>query len=141
VKITLVADNAIRLEPTHGQLTVEAESAETEYSPFHMLASGLATCTFSVMLSWAKQAKLSVDDLVLDVTWEFANDPHRVSVMTVEFDWPSLPASRVSAAQRVAKLCAVHATFEQPPAIEFRPARPAANTVREHASTGKTRAQ
>jgi uncharacterized OsmC-like protein len=122
VKITLLAEDAIRLEPMHGTLTVEATSARTEYSPFHMLASGLATCTFSVLLSWATQAKLSVDDLTLDVTWDFDDAPHRVSRMTVTFDWPSLPSTRVSAAERVAKLCAIHATLQQPPVIEFRPA-------------------
>lgn len=123
MKITLLAENAIRLEPMHGQLTVEAPSADAEYSPFQMLASGLATCTFSVLMSWAKQARLSVDDLVLDVTWEFGDDPHRIAAMAVTFDWPSLPANRRSAAERVARLCAVHATLQQPPTIEIRPAQ------------------
>ena len=44
-----------------------------------MLASALATCTFSVLHSWATHAKIPVDDLALDVRWSFADDPHRVS--------------------------------------------------------------
>jgi uncharacterized OsmC-like protein len=117
VKITLLSDDAIRLEPLPGPMTIEASSAEMSYSPFHMLASGLAVCTFSVLYSWATHAKLSANDLTLEVQWRFADDPHRVSDIGVIFDWPSLPPNRHGAAQRVAELCTVHATLMNPPTI------------------------
>jgi uncharacterized OsmC-like protein len=119
MKILLLADDVIRLEPIPGPLTVEAASAEMTYSPFHMLASGLATCTFSVMHSWASHARIPDDDLTLEVHWQFADDPHRVSDMAVIFDWPSLPPNRLAAAKRVAELCTVHATLTHPPRIEI----------------------
>src|SRR3954470_14107729 len=122
MKITLLSDDAIRLDPVPGAMTIEAESAEMQYSPFHMLASGLATCTFSVLYSWATHAKLSVDDLTLEVHWKFGDDPHRVSDIGVIFDWPSLPANRLAAAKRVAELCTVHATLTHPPHIAIEPA-------------------
>ena len=117
MKITLLSDDAIRLDPVPGALTIEAASAETSYSPFHMLASGLATCTFSVLHSWATHAKIPIDDLTLDVQWRFADDPHRVGEMSVIFDWPSLPANRLGAAKRVAEMCTIHATLMHPPRI------------------------
>ncbi len=117
MKITLLSDDAIRLEPVPGALTIEAASAETSYSPFHMLASGLATCTFSVLYSWATHAKIPIDDLTLDVQWSFADDPHRVGEMSVIFAWPSLPANRLAAAKRVAEMCTIHATLMHPPRI------------------------
>ena len=120
MKITLTGDDAIRLEPKPGALTIEAPDASTGYSPFHMLASALASCTFSVLQSWATHKKLSVDDLVLDVKWKFADDPHRVSDLDVSFTWPSLPADRVAIAKRVAALCTVHATLMHPPSIGIR---------------------
>jgi uncharacterized OsmC-like protein len=119
MKIILLSDDAIRLEPDPGALTIEAPSAEMSYSPFHMLASGLATCTFSVLHSWATHAKLSTDDLTLEVQWRFADDPHRVSDIGVIFDWPSLPANRLAAAKRVAEMCTVHATLTHAPRIEI----------------------
>jgi uncharacterized OsmC-like protein len=119
MKITLLADDAIRLDPVPGPLTIEAETAEVQYSPFHMLASGLVTCTFSVLASWATHAKLSIDDLTLEVHWQFAEDPHRVSSLAVIFDWPSLPANRLSAARRVAEMCTVHATLSHSLTIEI----------------------
>lgn len=122
MKITLLSDDAIRLEATSGPLTIEAASAETSYSPFHMLASALATCTFSVLHSWATHKTLSADDLSLEVQWRFSDDPHRVSDMGVIFAWPSLPADRIATAKRVAALCTVHATLMHPPRIEITPA-------------------
>ena len=119
MKITLLADDAIRLEPTPGALTIEAPSAEVGYSPFHMLGSALASCTFSVLHSWATHKQLSVDDLTLDVRWTFADDPHRVSDIGVSFHWPSLPADREATAKRVAALCTIHATLTHPPQIDI----------------------
>jgi uncharacterized OsmC-like protein len=122
MKITLLSDDAIRLEPVAGQLTIEASSAEMAYSPFHMLASSLATCTYSVIESWAHHAKLRLDDLTIDVRWKFGEEPHRVSDIAVTFDWPSLPANRIAAARRVAELCTIHATLHHPPHVSIEPA-------------------
>ena len=136
MKITLLADDVIRREPVAGPLTIEAATAEMTYSPFHMLASALASCTFSVLHSWATHAKLSVDDLSLEVHWQFGEDPHRVSDMTVIFDWPSLPAGRLAAAKRVAALCTVHATLTEPPQLEVLSA--AAVTEHDHSHAGES---
>lgn len=122
MKITLLSEESIRLEPMTGQLTVEAESADQEYSPYQMLASGLAVCTFGVLQSWASNAGVSADDLVIDVSWTFAENPHRVGSMELSYQWPSLPADRQKVAQRVAELCPVHKTLMQSPAMTIRQA-------------------
>jgi uncharacterized OsmC-like protein len=117
VKITLLADDALRLEATDGVMTIEAATPDRSYSPFHMLASALAYCTFSVLHSWATHAKLDAADLAVEVRWAVAEDPHRVGRMDVRLAWPSLPAERRAAAQRAAATCAVHRTLEHPPQI------------------------
>ena len=117
MKITLLSDERIRLEGTAGPMSIEAESAETQYSPFHMLASGLATCTFSVLHSWATHATLSADDLAIEVGWTFTEDPHRVGSMEVALHWPSLPEARRNAAARAADLCTITKTLQNPPEV------------------------
>ena len=117
MKIILLSDEAIRLEPTPGPMTIEALTPEQSYSPFHMLGSSLAYCTFSVMSAWATHADLNADDLALEVRWAFADDPHRVSNIDLTFEWPSLPTKRLTAAKRVAEMCTVHATLMHPPRI------------------------
>ena len=117
MKITLLSEDAIRLDPVAGALTIEAPRADVQYTPFQMLASGLASCTFSVLYSWASHAKLSVDDLGIEVHWAFADDPHRMADIRVVLDWPSLPANRIAAAKRASELCTIHATLTHSPAI------------------------
>jgi uncharacterized OsmC-like protein len=92
-------------------LTIEAASAEQSYSPFHMLGSALAYCTFSVLYSWASNSDFDAGDLQIRVQWEFAENPHRVGNITMQLIWPSLPEARRAAAERAATLCAVHATL------------------------------
>lgn len=119
MKIVLESEEAILLEPTDGPLTIEASSAEMSYSPFHMLASSLATCTFSVLYSWAIHADLSINDLTVRVSWTFADEPHRVGNLQMVLNWPSLPQARAPAATRAAALCAIHATLSVPPQIDI----------------------
>ena len=119
VKITLTGEDSIRLEPTEGPMTIEAPTADRQYSPFHMLGSSLAYCTFSVLYSWATHADLSIEGMYIDVTWKFSDEPHRVNDMALTFHWPSLPPARLSAAKRVAAMCTVHETFLHSPTVSI----------------------
>lgn len=119
MKITLLSDERVRLDPSASALTVEALTPEQPFSPFHMLASSLATCTYSVLFSWASHAKLDPADLALEVTWSFAEEPHRVGHMHLTIEWPSLPAGRANAARRVAEMCPIHHTLLHPTTVEM----------------------
>lgn len=124
MKITLLSEDAIRLEDDGGPMTIEAVEPDQQYSPFHMLAGSLAYCTWSVMYSWASHTRQSAEDLAIEVRWKFSDDePHRVSEMHLSFDWPSLPAKKLEAAKRVAHMCTVHETLLHPPTVITEPAR------------------
>jgi putative redox protein len=119
MKIILTSAESLRLDPAPGPLTIEARSAELGYSPFHMLGSSLATCTFSVLQSWATHKNLGADDLRIDVSWSFAEAPHRVGSMQMSIEWPSLASDMWPRALRVANLCGVHNTLTHPPEISI----------------------
>jgi len=128
LKITLLSEERIRLDGVLGPMTIEADSVEMEYSPYHMLASGLATCVYSVLRSWASNAKIAAEDLAIEVGWRFVEDPHRVGRYELEILWPSLPEERRATVERAVHLCPVHRTFEMPPEI--------ATEIRVGATTG-----
>ena len=117
VKITLTSEESVRLEPTAGPMTIEAPTADTQYSPFHMIGGSLAFCTYSILASWASHAGIDPEGLVLDVAWSFAENPHRLGKIDLSFEWPALPPNRRAAAERVAALCPIHTTFHHPPAV------------------------
>ena len=130
MKIILLSDYAIRLEPDEGPMAIEAIEPDQQYSPFHMLASSLAFCTFSVMYSWATHTNQKGDDLVIEVAWKFSEDePKRVAELKLTYDWPSLPAKKQGAAKRVAAMCTIHETLHHPPTIITEPLRPAADAA------------
>ncbi len=111
MKITLTGEESLRLEPTSGPLTIEAESPDQSYSPFHMLGSALGACTLSVMQSWASNKNIGVDDLKIDVSWTFAEGQHRVESMRAKIAWPSLSAELWPRVLRAANVCGVHQTL------------------------------
>ena len=117
MKIILASDTEVLLEDSPEPMTVEAASPNQPFSPFHMLASGLASCTFSILLSWAEQAGLDAHALRIRVEWSFAEEPHRVGELRTVIEWPGLPGERRAAAERVAALCAVHQTLSHPPTL------------------------
>jgi len=136
MKIVLLSDESIRLVPDAGPMTIEAVDPDQQYSPFHMLASSLAYCTFSVMYSWATHTKQSADDLVIEVRWKFSEDePKRVAELHLTYAWPSLPPRKREAARRVAELCTIHATLHHPPLVTTEPmdATPDAGGVADEA--------
>lgn len=118
MKITLLDEDRILLETTAGPLTIEADVPDRSYSPFHMMASGLATCIIAVLHSWAGNSKLNAEDLSIEVSWEFADTPRRVGSYRIELIWPSLPESRRGAAERATHLCPVHQTLQNSPEIQ-----------------------
>ncbi len=117
MKVTLLSEESIRLDGLGGPLTIEAESADQIYSPFHMLASSLAVCTYSVLMSWSTSAHIHADDLAIEVSWSFAEKPHRVGDIRMILEWPGLPKERIETAKRVAALCPIHATLHHPPTM------------------------
>lgn len=117
MKITLVSEDTVRFEETPGPLTIEAPSADVVYSPFHMLASSLADCTYFTVKSWATNAKIDTADLAVQVKFAFAEHPHRVGNVEITLLWPSLPAERTEAAKRAAAVCTVHQTLLHPPTV------------------------
>lgn len=117
MKITLLSDTRLRYEPAPGLLTVDAPTPDAPFSPYHMVAGGLAACTHAIMASWAQQSDLSADDLVLEVSWGFVEKPHRLGALDLHFTWPSLPGERLEVAKRVAARCPVHQSFEHAPSL------------------------
>jgi uncharacterized OsmC-like protein len=117
MKITLTGEESLRLEPTSGQLTIEAPTPDIQYSPFHMFGSALGACTLSVLLSWASHKNLDANDLKVDVSWDFVEGQHRVGSMKVRLSWPSLAAELWPRAIRAANLCGVHNTLTHPPQL------------------------
>jgi uncharacterized OsmC-like protein len=110
VRILIESENAVSVRGGDA-LAIEATDERQPFAPFHMLAAGLATCTYSVLYTWAATAELDAAELAVHVEWTFADEPQRVDAFDMRIEWPSLPAARREAARKVAEQCTVHHTL------------------------------
>ena len=109
--IRILSPRSIRYMATHCEaLFAPADGAP---SSFHLLGAALATCTHAILSSWAATVRLDASTLAIEVSWAFAEHPHRAEQFAVRINLPTLPAARVGAAERVALLCPVHATLTE----------------------------
>lgn len=76
-----------------------------------MLAGSLATCTLSVLAAWADTADLGLEELEIELSWEYVDEPFRVGHYDMVLHWPSLPEARHAAATRAAGQCTVETTL------------------------------
>ncbi len=119
--IAITTATAIVLTLNDGPLDIEiADDADEDvgFSPLHMLAAALATCTASVLSAYAETARLDSDNAQIIVEWDYVDDPHRVGAYRMDIRWPTeLPEGRRKALCRAAEQCTVHATLSHSPTI------------------------
>lgn len=94
--------------------------AHAHYSALQMFAASLGLCTASVLSAYGERFDTTTDDLSVRVSWTYAEDPYRVDDIDMRIEWPSLPDSRVEAAQRAAAKCTIHNTLHHPPNVDTR---------------------
>jgi uncharacterized OsmC-like protein len=122
MKLLLETESMVRLVPDGEGFVVE-DAAAVGLSPFHLLGAALATCSWSVLTSWAQHARLGLEGLELAVEWRLGGDPVRVSNVRLTVLWPGLSEARLAAARRAAAQCTIHHTLARGSAVETRVVR------------------
>lgn len=120
MRLILEGEQRLRLQVDGAGLEVQPAEPGLSFSPLHMLAASLATCTAAVLVGWAQGARISWEGLSIVVEWEYVEDPYRVGRYDMTLNWPGLPAGRTAAALRVAEHCTVEHTLRHPPTIDTR---------------------
>lgn len=95
-----------------------APEAEATFHAMQMFGTSLGLCTASVLATYGEHFDAGMDDLIVEVDWDYADDPYRVDDIDMEIQWPSLPDSRRQAAERAARQCTIHNTLHHDPTIE-----------------------
>jgi uncharacterized OsmC-like protein len=117
MRVIVTGEEAIRVGAGGEGLEIELAAPGLHFSPLHMLAASLASCTLAVLHAWAMQGDLPTADLEIALDWEYVDDPFRVGRYDLTLHWPGLPEGRRAAALRVAEHCTVKNTLRVPPEI------------------------
>jgi uncharacterized OsmC-like protein len=117
--VRILDETHVRLETDAGGdgLAVEGEN----FGPLQMLATSLALCTVSVVLSYGETAGLDLTGFAVEVRWDYVEEPYRVGRYDMTVHVPEgLPVARHRAIIRAAKTCTVHNTLTHSPVIDTR---------------------
>ncbi|HEY1014867.1 MAG TPA: OsmC family protein [Herpetosiphonaceae bacterium] len=129
MRLSITGEQSVLLTLEDGPLdiSIDTDAPHAGFGPLQMLATSLATCTGSVLASYAQTAKLEIDGAQIAVEWDYDQQPYRVGAFRMAILWPeAVPEPRRRALLRAAEHCTVHTTLLHPPTIattlEFRPA-------------------
>ena len=110
--IQQTAETAINMSSLSEEgFSVAQDSDAYYFGAMPMFVASLGRCTFAVMADYSMRLDISADDVSIQLNWEYARSPTRISKINMEISWPSLPESRIKAVQRAAGLCTIHNTI------------------------------
>ena len=85
-----------------------------------LFVGALGTCIGIYVVDYYQRAKLPTEGLALEVEFDTAEDPSRITEIRVRVNLPpGIPEQRLRALQKVAESCLVHQTLLQAPQIEI----------------------
>ena len=119
MKIYLQKNHRLHLsEFEEDGLDIELENDALYFGAIPMFVASLGKCTFAVMESYSMRLDLPVDEITMDLEWDYGEKPTRISHIRMRINWPQLPENRVKAVQRASHMCTIHATIHQSVDIE-----------------------
>lgn len=116
MNIVMHSDTSITLRNfDQPDFDVKSEDAEAHFSALPMFAASLGLCTFSVIAEYAQRFDAPVENIEVDVDWEYVEDPFRIGSIDMVIRWPEVPEERLGAVERAAGQCTIHNTLHHPP--------------------------
>ncbi len=92
-------------------IEITQQSDALYFSAMHMFVAALGRCTFAVLEDYSMRIDAETQNVTIDLSWEYASKPTRISEIRMLIHWPELPESRIKAVQRAAHLCTLHSTL------------------------------
>jgi uncharacterized OsmC-like protein len=112
LKIELHGETDLSVSEMHlPGVEIIGETEALHYSALKMFVASLAWCTWAVLATYGERIDAAIDDLHFRMRWRYAEKPTRISNVSMDITWPSLPESRLDAAMRAAAMCTVHNTL------------------------------
>ena len=81
------------------------------YSAIAMFVTSIARCTFAVLDHYAMRMEVTTENIVTLLTWDFIQDPTRVSQITMKIYWPELLVNRIASVERASDKCTLSTTI------------------------------
>jgi len=88
-------------------------------SPSELFAGSLGACMAMIVQNHCTRHGYE-GDVGVSLTIEYAKNPNRIGRIVADLELPKgVPEDKIEAIKRLAKRCPIHATLEQPPALDI----------------------
>jgi putative redox protein len=90
-------------------------------TPVEMFAASLGACVGYFAVRFCQRHALPAAGLSVTMTWDHAEDPHRVGALNAEVSLPAgFPGAMKDRLQKVVEACTIHQSLTHPPKIAVR---------------------
>ncbi|HID83491.1 MAG TPA: OsmC family peroxiredoxin [Chromatiales bacterium] len=112
MNINVITQETLQLSDFESdELNVELKSEALYFGAISMFVASLGRCTYAVLNSYAMRLDLPLDNITMQLTWEYSQQPTRISKINMQIRWPELPEKRLKSVERAAHLCTIHQTI------------------------------
>ncbi len=100
--------------------TEDIEGKDRGPNPTELLVGSLGSCIAIMVNSYCKSHGYTDGKVGISMTYQLADKPKRIDSIVIDLEVPAdVPESRMEAIKRVANLCPVHSTLENPPNVDI----------------------
>ncbi len=93
------------------ELDIKLENEALYFGAISMFVASLGRCTYAVLSSYAMRLDLPVENISMELVWEYSQNPTRVASIDMLIRWPELPEKRRKSVERASHLCTIHQTI------------------------------
>jgi len=88
--------------------------------PVELMVGALGACLGKAIARYCQTIGFTSEGIALYVAFQMADDPKRVSNITIDLELPEgFPEERKAAVRRIVNACPVHNTLRNPPEIDL----------------------
>lgn len=99
---------------------LEEDGTDKGMTPPELFIASLATCMGTYIIKHCNNIGINSSGMLLSVNWEKASNPARIGNIRVDINLPKMEAGDdKKAIIKVAELCLVHNTIQNPPKINI----------------------
>lgn len=119
-KADLEFEVQVRSHTFSSDLSEEDGGQDQGPSPSELLVGSLAVCIAIMAQRYCDRHGYNDGEVSASVTYELADNPKRISAVTIDLEIPKdVPEEKKAAIRRVAEACPIHGTLTNPPVIDL----------------------
>jgi putative redox protein len=110
----------VRAHSVTSDLSTDDGGSDQGPSPSELLVSSLGACIVMMVQRYCDRHEYRGGDVAASLTYELAEEPKRVGVITIDLEVPTdVPEDKLAVIRRVAEACPIHGTLTKPPEIDL----------------------